>query len=235
MNYRLVHSLKGEFEAEGLSREDLCSEVIFAANKSLDYLVKVSGSEAKSDYSYLEKIGVTSIVCPMVESSFGMTKYMSSIEGKLFSHIGVTIETKTASDKIKDILSAGSALDNVTIGRSDLAASLNIKDVESKEICYHLEKIAYEGKAQGLTVSIGGTITSKTRNMLCENMAISDLIDYVETRKAVFEKKAFLENDAISLAFDIEKILLERRAKHNEEQLDLIKKRLAIIEFRKSE
>ena len=49
MNYRLVHSLKGEFEAEGLSREDLCSEVIFAANKSLDYLVKVSGSEAKSD------------------------------------------------------------------------------------------------------------------------------------------------------------------------------------------
>ena len=69
-------SLKGEFEAEGLTRQDVAAEALFAARNGLDYLVKIGGCEAKSDIFYLADLGITSIVAPMIESGFAMRKYM---------------------------------------------------------------------------------------------------------------------------------------------------------------
>ena len=127
---KYIQKFKGEFEAEGLSRAELASEVVFAAKHGFDYLVKISGCEALSDIYYLEKLGVGSIVCPMIESPFAMRKYMSSVANKGFNSIGVTIETITAVNNVEEILDAGEHLTEVTVGRSDLSASAGIKEVE---------------------------------------------------------------------------------------------------------
>jgi hypothetical protein len=66
IDYRFFTSLKGEFEAEGLTQIDVAAEALIAARQGLDYLVKISGAEAKSDVFYLADIGITSLECPMV-------------------------------------------------------------------------------------------------------------------------------------------------------------------------
>ena len=116
-------SLKGEFEAEGLSQIELAAEAIWAARRGLDYLVKIGGCEAKSDVDYLQKLGIRSLVAPMIESPFAMSKYMDMLPDGAFDHVGVTIETFHAVDRIEEILDAGTKLTAVTIGRSDLTAS----------------------------------------------------------------------------------------------------------------
>ncbi len=116
-------SLKGEFEAEGLNRVEMAAEAIWAARRGLDYLVKIGGCEAKSDVDYLQKLGIRSLVAPMIESPFAMSKYMDMLADGVFDHVGVTIETFYAVERIDEILDAGTKLTNVTIGRSDLTAS----------------------------------------------------------------------------------------------------------------
>ena len=56
---------------------------------------------------YLRRIGVTSIVAPMIESPFAMEKYMEMLPAGAFHHIGVTIETFHAVERIEAILDAG--------------------------------------------------------------------------------------------------------------------------------
>ena len=48
IDFNYFISLKGEFEAEGLGRDDLAAESLFAARNGLDYLVKIGGCEAKA-------------------------------------------------------------------------------------------------------------------------------------------------------------------------------------------
>ncbi len=70
INYSLFKYIKGEFEAEGLTRENIAAEALFAARKGLDYLVKISGAEAKSDIFYITDLGINAIVCPMDRSQY---------------------------------------------------------------------------------------------------------------------------------------------------------------------
>jgi hypothetical protein len=93
--------LKGEFEAEGLSREELAVEVAWAARRGVDYLCKIGGCEAMSDLLFLERLGVTAVVAPMIESAFAMSKYMDALPGDHFRHVGVTIETTDAVERIE--------------------------------------------------------------------------------------------------------------------------------------
>ncbi len=74
IDFSYFFCLKGEFEAEGLSRENVAAEALYAARHGLDYLVKISGAEAKSDVVYLEDLGLRSLVCPMIETPFAMQK-----------------------------------------------------------------------------------------------------------------------------------------------------------------
>lgn len=116
-------SLKGEFEAEGLGRDDLAAESLFAARNGLDYLVKIGGCEAKADINYLMSLGITSVVAPMIETAFAMEKYMEILPADHFKHSSVTIETITAVNNIDSIIEAGTKLSEITIGRTDLTAS----------------------------------------------------------------------------------------------------------------
>jgi hypothetical protein len=204
-------SLKGEFEAEGLNAVELASEVIWAAHHGLDYLVKIGGCEAKSDIDYLQRLGVRSVVAPMIESGFAMQKYMAMLPDCAFDHVAVTVETYNAVDRIDDLLDAGTKLTGVTIGRSDLTASFGGSSTNCPETLEKTLKVARAAKARGLEVTMGGSVDARTRDILREGHPLGELIDAVETRKIVMPMGTFLEDGTLEDSIAVECELLERR------------------------
>ncbi len=232
INYKIFTCLKGEFEAEGLTRVDVAAEALFAARQGLNYLVKISGAEAKSDVFYLADIGVTSLVCPMVETAFAMEKYMDMLPQGAFEHVGVTIETITAVNNIDAILAAGKLVSEVTIGRTDLTASYKGDSVESERTINMVKTVARAAKAKGMKITMGGSITKSTLDLLKVDTELRDLLDYVETRKAVMTVECFIDEAALTQALKLEEVLLRRRARESARTLPAINARMAAISKR---
>lgn len=229
INFQTFTSLKGEFEAEGLTRIDIAAEALFAARQGLDYLVKISGAEAKSDVFYLVDLGVTSLVCPMVETPFAMEKYIDMLPKDAFEHVGVTIETITAVSNIDAILTEGKVLTEVTIGRTDLTASFRGEGVESEQTIAMVKTVARAAKAKGLKVTMGGSVSKYTRELLQVDNELRELLDYIETRKAVMPVKTFLEESALLQALNLEEVLLRRRVRNSERTLPMLTERLTSL------
>jgi 4-hydroxy-2-oxoheptanedioate aldolase len=225
INFDYFASLKGEFEAEGLTQKDVSAEALFAAKHGKDYLVKIGGCEAKGDMSFLMDIGVLSLVAPMVETEFAMSKYMDMLPAGYFEHIGVTIETITAVNNIGAILKAGTKLTDVTIGRTDLTASYGGESVESKTTLDMVKQVAAAAKARGLKVTMGGSISTKTRQSILDDTELRNSLDFVETRKAIISIEKFVEEEAISHALNLEIQLLDRRAAEGNRVLPVLIKR----------
>lgn len=209
MNLSRIVSLKGEFEAEGLSRDTLAAEAAWAARKGLPYLVKIGGCEAKSDMRFLMMQGIDSIVAPMIESAFAMSKYQQMLPEGAFKHVGVTIETISAVERIESILDAGVKLTEVTVGRSDLTASFGGSSVNSPETLEMVKTVARAARVRGLKTTMGGTINADTIKVLSQDSELRDLIASVETRKCVMPVEKFLEPGALEDAFAVESALLE--------------------------
>ena len=225
-------SLKGEFEAEGLSQIELAAEAIWAARRGLDYLVKIGGCEAKSDVDYLQKLGIRSLVAPMIESPFAMSKYMDMLPDSAFDHVGVTIETFHAVDRIEEILDAGTKLTAVTIGRSDLTASFGGSSTNSPETLEKTLIVARAAKARGLEVTMGGSVDARTRELLREGHSLGGVIDAVETRKIVMPIATFIEDGTLEDSIAAECELLQIRMGPLERALDAMSKRHQTIQSR---
>lgn len=225
-------SLKGEFEAEGLNPVEMAAEAIWAARRGLDYLVKIGGCEAKSDVDYLHKLGIRSLVAPMIESSFAMSKYMGMIPDGAFDHIGVTIETFHAVDRIEEILDAGTKLTAVTIGRSDLTASFGGTSTNSPETLEKTLKVARAAKARGLEVTVGGSVDARTRELLLQGHPLAEVIDAVETRKIVMPIATFIEDGTLEDSIAAECELLQIRMRPLEAALNAMTKRHQTIQSR---
>lgn len=231
-NFDRFEAIKGEFEAEGLSREAMAVEVAWAARRGGEYLCKIGGCEAKSDLFYLERLGVTHVVAPMIESAFAMSKYMDALPGNHFQHVGVTIETIDAAARIDAILDAGKRLTGVTIGRSDLTASFGGSDVESAKTIGLVRTVAESARARGLAVTMGGGINVRTRDLLRNDPELVGLISAVETRKIVIPVAAFLEDGALEQAIEIELDLLSLHAGPASRALAMAEARAAQIRGR---
>ena len=203
-------SLKGELEAEGLPHNVIAAEALYAARQGLPYLVKIGGCEAKSDMRFLLEIGIGSIVAPMIESAFAMRKYQEMLPEGGFHHVGVTIETIDAVQRIEAILDAGSKLTEVTIGRHDLTDSFGGSGVDSAETIAHVKTVARAAATRGLPVTMGGSVNKKTRELLSSDEELRELVDCVETRKVVMRVADFLEEGVLEAAIDVELDLLGR-------------------------
>lgn len=204
-------SLKGEFEAEGLPRDTVAAEAAFAAQNGLPYLVKIGGCEAKSDMRFCSQVGIRSIVAPMIESAFAMSKYMQMLDRDAFDHAGVTIETVTAVDRIEAILDAGTALTDVTVGRTDLTASYDGPGVDSDETVAMVKTVLKAARARGLGTTMGGSVGAGTLALLRRDEELRELLDHVETRKCIMPVDQFLRDGALDAAFAVECALLDRQ------------------------
>ena len=131
-------AVKQSLEDEGASYEDLIVMRKITRKAKLLLNVKIGGCEAKNDIFFCEKIGVSGMVAPMVESPYALKKFLQTIPSKNKQSLYVNIESIQAFNNITKLLNQKNInrLKGVVIGRSDLAGSLNLSksEVNSKRI-----------------------------------------------------------------------------------------------------
>ena len=76
-------SIKQSLEDEGSSFDDLMKMRTFTKKNNLNLNVKIGGCEAKNDIFFCQHLKVDSIVAPMVESDYALTKFISCIGKKI--------------------------------------------------------------------------------------------------------------------------------------------------------
>jgi hypothetical protein len=148
-------------------------------------------------------IGVKGLVAPMVESEFGLQKFIGAVNANLPAEVvsslqlNVNIETTTAVSNIDKILSNkyAEALYGVTVGRVDLVSSMN-KDrnsVNSEEIYNIAHDVFERTKKIGAKACIGGAVSIDSLDFL-KKLHSDKLLDKFETRYAIFDPSITLKN-----------------------------------------
>jgi len=203
-------AVKQSLEDEGASYEDLIVMRKITRKAKLLLNVKIGGCEAKNDIFFCEKIGVSGMVAPMVESPYALKKFLQTIPSKNKQSLYVNIESIQAFNNITKLLNQKNInrLKGVVIGRSDLAGSLNLSksEVNSKRIYQIVLSALKKIKKKNLLVKMGGSLTAKSKKFVNE-LFKKKLIDRVETRNIEIKlSKKVLEDfeEIISSVFRFE-------------------------------
>jgi len=183
-----VVGIKQSFEDEGASFKDIKIMRFITDAAKIHLNVKIGGCEAKNDIFFCKKIKTNTIVAPMVESEYALSKFVqcANIDKKI--PLLINLETNLSLKNLNKMIKSKffNFLDGVVIGRSDLAGSLYLskKDVNSKIIFDKVEK-AFK-KIQKLNkkkfiFKMGGSITPKSKNFI-NKLYLKKLLHRVETR-----------------------------------------------------
>lgn len=195
--------IKTSFEDEGASFNEVIRLKEICNQSKTKLTLKIGGPEAIRDIKDSAIIGVKGLVAPMVESSFGLKKFINSVNTNLPEDIvnslqlNVNIETFLAASNIDAILEEKCANDlyGVTVGRVDLVSSMN-KDrsfVNSEEI-YKIAHIVFSKvKELGLKACVGGAISVESFDFL-KKLNSERMLDKFETRYAIFDPSITLKN-----------------------------------------
>lgn len=185
-----VYGIKAEFEAEGARTDELINlrELILRAD--LKFITKIGGCEAVHDMQQCKLLGATGIMAPMIETPFAMSKFVGAAKRVYGDDIDtvewiINAETKTCLANYEGILEAGKGfLNAVTVGRSDLSASMGIerKDIESNPVFEATHKLLEMSREAGCTTNFGGNIGKESIPFI---IGMSDVADRFETRKVV--------------------------------------------------
>ena len=234
--------IKAEFEAEGTRMSELMRLKDIVSQVNLPIIMKIGGVESVTDVYNCLQIGVDSIIAPMVETPFALHKYANMIENMIAPDNAADIdfffnmETITGYQNFRAMMESPGLkfIDGVTIGRVDLAGSMNLDRnmVDSEkfyEICSNTFSMAREKK---LACGIGGAISSKSIDFL-KRLAKAKLIDKFETRKVVFHADAADKGDHIfktALLFELQWLKSKRRfysgiRKEDEKRISMLERR----------
>ncbi|MCA1950176.1 MAG: hypothetical protein LDL24_06375 [Treponema sp.] len=199
-----IKGIKAEFEAEGTSYQDMVRLRRLTLQAGVKLFVKIGGVEAVRDLKDCLELGVDGIIAPMVESPFGIKKFLDAY-GSVFPakdhHLAINIETKQAVQLLSDILAvAYPAIDAITIGRTDLSASYFDPDItpDSHFIWETIEAII-ETAADRFAITVGGNISNTTQERMPQYPLAARTVQYVETRKVIIPTEIFLANRAALL------------------------------------
>jgi hypothetical protein len=201
-NYGLV-GVKTSFEDEGASFNEVLRLKEICNQSKTKVTLKIGGPEAIRDIKDSMIIGVKGLVAPMVESEFGLQKFIGAVNANLPAEVvsslqlNVNIETTTAVSNIDKILSNknAEALYGVTVGRVDLVSSMN-KDrnsVNSDEIYTIAHDVFERTKKIGAKACIGGAVSIDSLDFL-KKLHSDKLLDKFETRYAIFDPSITLKN-----------------------------------------
>ena len=148
----------------------------------------------------------------MVETEFGLVKFLETIDGLKLKKpvLTINIETRTGFENIEKILNrAKGKIDNITIGRSDFSSSyLNEKINQNSNIINNaIINISKKIKKTNLKLTVGGGIDKKSIDNF-KKMKIWKYVDKLETRKVILPTKQMLKNSALeSLNFETDYII----------------------------
>lgn len=229
-------SLKVEFEDEGANFSDALMLKKLALMSGLDLTIKIGGCGALNDIKETKAIGVSTIVAPMIESSYALKKFVQRVKSVYENEIPelfINVETITGYNNFDEILSIPELDDisGVVVGRLDLAKSIDLtcKETNSEQIFYMVNELAAKTMRLGKKFVIGGAINSKSLDFF--NRLPKQSLTRFETRKVVFEAESFIQKndkDGILKALEFEIIWTE--SKVNLDSLEL--KRLEILKNR---
>jgi hypothetical protein len=151
----------------------------------------IGGVEAVNDIYFCAEVGADGIIAPMVESKFAIKKFLDSVNKlklRKKPHLSINIETVNAVNNIEEIIKlAKGNINNITIGRSDLAASHFKDDIlqNSQIIENKIFLISKKTSKSRLTCTVGGGIDMNTIKLYRNNNNIK-LVNKLETRKVIF-------------------------------------------------
>ena len=195
--------VKTSFEDEGASFNETIRLKEVCNQAKTKVTLKIGGPEAIRDLKDSTVIGVKGLVAPMVESEFGLKKFIQAanlhIPHDVLSSVqlNVNIETVTAisnASKMLDLKEA-SELYGVTVGRVDLVSSMN-KDrnyVNSEEVYKMARSVFSKAKEKGLKACLGGAVSVDSLDFL-KKLHSEGLLDKFETRYAIFDPSITLKN-----------------------------------------
>ncbi len=233
-----VVAIKAEFEAEGSRKDELIMLREFIYQSDLELVIKIGGCEAVHDLDQCKLLDANGVMAPMIETPFAMSKFKGAAEkvfGQEMDRVDwiINAETKTCMENFEEILQMGDGfLFGVTIGRSDLSASMGItrSNIECDEVFNATYKLACQAKEHGLVANFGGNIGVESIPFV---MRMADKIDRYETRKVILTPSDDPEKmkDAIQAALAFELLYLEFKSEYYGSMADEDAKR--IVRLRK--
>lgn len=224
INKRLI-SIKISFEDEGLDFTDCLFMKSYCDKYNIKLYLKLGGAEAIRDIKDANKLGITKIIAPMIESDFALEKYVKAAESHYTVQdggLGLNIESITGYRNLKTMFDNkfSNSLDSITIGRGDLAESLCLNrydgGVDSKQIYELCIDILNQAKAKGLSTYIGGSMSAKSEQF-CLSLIENNLLDNFETRNVIFHRdtlKYYTFSDLIKGAKELEYNFLIAKQKY---------------------
>lgn len=237
--------IKTSFEDEGALFNDTIRLKEICNQAKTKIVLKIGGPEAIRDIKDSEIIGVKGLVGPMVESPFGLQKYIQAVNQNLPKSVInslqllINIETITAvnvSDEILNVKEA-SQLYGVTVGRVDLVSSMG-KDrsyVNSEEIYKLAKKVFTKAKEKELKACLGGAISIESLDFL-KKLNSERLLDKFETRYAIFDPSITLKNLSRALSkaqlFEYEWLMVKKEyyesiANQDSKRIQMIQDRIS--------
>lgn len=193
-NYGVI-DLKAEFEAEGSRMDELMRLKEIASNAGLSIALKIGGAEAITDIFEAQKIGISAIVAPMLESPYALSKYIMALEKyvpketrKNIKFVAM-IETVQGYKNVDEILAAdkNNLLDMISVGRVDMSGSFGLQrnEINNDKIYQVAEEIFTRAKKRKLETVMGGGIAKEAIPFI-KKLVSKKLLDRYETRKIIF-------------------------------------------------
>jgi hypothetical protein len=195
--------IKTSFEDEGALFNETVRLKEVCNQAKTKVTLKIGGPEAIRDLKDASIIGVKGIVAPMVESEFGLKKFILATRNHIPDDVrsslqlNINIETVTAVNNVLDMLDIPEANDlyGVTVGRVDLVSSLGkTREYVDSEDTYNMSKRVFtKAKEKGLKACLGGAVSVNSLDFL-KRLHSDRLLDKFETRYAIFDPSITLKN-----------------------------------------
>lgn len=184
-----ILGVKAEFEAEGSRKDELIMLREFTDSAGLGLIIKIGGCEAVHDLDQCKLLDVAGVMAPMIETPFAMDKFKGAVK-KVYresppTEILINAETKTCLQSFDEILDRGEAfLTGVTVGRSDLSASMGIerKDIETGAVFNATKSFLEKAERRNLITNFGGNIGIESIPFI---MRMFPHAERFETRKVI--------------------------------------------------
>lgn len=201
--------IKTSFEDEGALFNETVRLKEICNQAKTKITLKIGGPEAIRDIKDSLIIGVKGLVAPMIESPFGLKKFIQATkihvpEDTLSSlQLNINIETITGTTVATEILQTTEAesLYGVTVGRVDLVSSMGKdRSFTNKDDIYKIVKTVFtKVKEKGLKACLGGAISTDSFDFL-KKLHSEGLLDKFETRYAIFDPSITLKHLSRALA-----------------------------------
>jgi len=233
-------AIKAEFEAEGSSFRDIVKLRRITLAQGVPLYLKIGGAEAIRDIKDALELGVDGLVAPMIESSFGLVKFLNAcrfIYGNKKIFKSINVETRQAVESIDDILKVAShCIDNITIGRTDLSQSYFDEKIQpdSKFIRDLIISLVQKVTAAGLTITVGGSLSRSSIECFHDRpKEWLRRITNLETRKVILPTNIMLEKEgALKEAIKFEELYLRFKLGVEELMIRSDKERFAKLKDR---